>query len=1496
MSADPAGRRTGRYARRYADRPVLPVRLNLTVVDPQTGRADLLLIAEPDDTVGAVAPALAQVLRGASADLVTAGGGQVIALHADQTTALYVDGRRLDPTTPLRSSPLREGVVVSLDTPDGCLLAEPAGLVELRVVSGPGAGAVHRLGAGDAEVGSGPHCPVRLVDPAVPAAGLWVTVTAAGAVQVRPGPSTEVRLDGELLDPAGAPWPTGALLSVGTVLLDLVVPEPPDAALEPSEDGAALDFNRPPRLFPAVRTTRFRLPNRPKEGERRPLPWLMALLPLVMAIAMAVLFKRFYYLLFGLLSPITFVGNALMDRKHGRQSFRRQNVDYRELRQRIEADATAALLQERTARRRDCPDPAAVLLTAVGPRRRLWERRRVDPDLLVLRLGTADLPSEVVLDDPERPEHDRQVTWTAPDVPVTVPLVTRGVLGIAGPGELARALGRWVVCQTAVLHSPSDLRIVVLTEPAGRDAWEWVRWLPHARPADGQDTEVLLGTDTETVARRVAELLSIVTARARVRGAGDAELDEPRFLVVLDGARRLRSLPGVVTLLRDGPRVGVHLVCLDTDERLLPEECQAVAVAGPDGLRVQQALSEVVQGVRPDDVSVAWANRVARALAPVRDVGAAGDDAALPTASRLLDVLGLEPPTAPAIAARWALSGRSTTVVVGESIDGPFALDLDRDGPHGLIAGTTGSGKSELLQTIVASLAVANRPDAMTFVLVDYKGGSAFKDCEHLPHTVGMVTDLDTHLVERALTSLSAELTRREHILAAAGTKDVQDYTRLVERDPAHQPLPRLLIVIDEFASMVRELPDFVTGLVNIAQRGRSLGIHLLLATQRPSGVVSADIRANTNLRIALRVTDATESSDVLDAPDAGRISKSTPGRAYVRLGHSSLVPFQTGRVGGRRPGTRSVSTDGPWVVELGWSRLGAPGPQRPVGAATEHEELTDLSELVRAVTGAAASAAVPPQHSPWLPALPDAVLLDALPGAGVAAGPLPLIPFGLEDLPAQQVQQVAALDLATFTHLLVVGAPRSGRSQLLRTIAGSAASVLSSADLHLYGVDCGNGALLALSDLPHCGAVVQRSQTERAMRLIARLAGEVDRRQAQLAESGYADITEQRAAAAPEQRLPHLLVLLDRWEGFTTTLGELDGGRLTDAILVMLREGGSVGVHLVITGDRSLLSGRISATTEDKLALRLADRADYTMLGLNPRKLPDDPVAGRAFRAETGVETQVALLALDVSGQGQAAALAAVGLVAHDRDRDVPRARRPFRVDVLPSQLSFEQAWQLLPGPVGPLFALVGAGGDELVAVGPDLAASQPSFVVAGPPKSGRSTVLVSMARSLLAGGSAVVLVAPRPSPLRDLAGSAGVLALFDDGDVPSEALLDLLNEAGTRPVAIVLDDAELLKECDAKEVLRAIVKGSDPLARAVVLAGNAEDVCSGFSGWQVEVRKNRQGALLSPQSMSDPDLIGARLPRSALGGPIQPGRALVHLGDGQVRSVQVPMVGPGR
>lgn len=1527
------------------------MRLTLTVVDPYGGgAADVVLDADPESTVGDIAEELAKQVGVSGAQVIPighqrqqGGGG------SGGAPLVYVDGYAVDPSATVVGSPLREGAVVSLQDPSGCLPGEPTGLVELRVVGGPGAGFVHRLGVGKYDIGSGPAAYVRIEDPEVEARALTLSVSSDGACKVVVhGDKEKVTLDGESVkDRDSEEWPLGGQIGVGNSLVELARYAPPNAALKWSEDGVGLDYNRPPRLRPPQRQTSFRLPSPPREYEARPLPWLMALTPLVGAVIAVAVFGRWYYLIMAGLSPILLFANYFNDKKHGRKSHAKQVKEYEEQKERIEKDARDALVAERDDRRQAIPDPAVVLSVGTGPRTRLWERRRTDRDHLLVRVGTGQLASEVVLDDPEQDDHRRQVTWKIKDAPVALSLRTLGVVGIAGPGDSARSLGRWAVAQTAALHSPMDVQFYVLSENSAQSGWDWVRWLPHSKPSGGQDVNVLIGTDAETVGARIGELTQILDARKKAAeqkggGAQGSSFSDPDIVVVWDGSRRLRSLPGVVRLLREGPAVSMFAVCLDAEERFLPGECQAFVVAEPMAeesgrqqpdeqvqpaqqvvggfpsfqawhtgapaeaeqrarteklrLRVEEAGVERITDVRPDFVTSAWCLRLARAMSALRDISGETEDSALPGASRLLDVLQLEPPTADAIGARWRMGGQSTMAVIGESYDGPFGIDMRKDGPHGLIAGTTGSGKSELLQTIVAALAVANTPENMTFVLVDYKGGSAFKDCVKLPHTVGMVTDLDAHLVERALESLGAELKRREHILAAADAKDIEDYQDLVRRDPSHAPVPRLLIVIDEFASMVRDLPDFVTGLVNIAQRGRSLGIHLLLATQRPSGVVSPEIRANTNLRIALRVTDGGESSDVIDSPEAGHISKNTPGRAYVRLGHSSLVPFQSGRVGGRRPGAADPAALAPWVGALGWEDLGRAALTKPKTEAREDDEVTDLKVLVDAVRDANRSLGIPAQHSPWLPALDETLLLDDIDApvlAGAAPGKLPPAPFGIEDLPSDQARRPVVVDFASFGHLMIGGAPRSGRSQVLRTIAGSLARTHSVADVHLYGIDCGNGALNALTRLPHCGAVVGRNQTERVVRLVNRLKGELSRRQDLLADAGFADIGEQRASVAEDERLPHIVVLLDRWEGWVPTLGEVDHGSLTDELQTMMREGASVGIHLVLTGDRTLLVGRIATLTEDKYGLRLADRGDFSALGIPTRKVPEEIPPGRAFRNEAGTETQFALLSEDTTGQGQAAAITAIGEAATARDAEVPRARRPFRVDSLPSRIAFPDAWEMRDpeSSRSKLWALIGIGGDEIVGFGPDLADGVPSFVIAGPAKSGRSTVLMNVAQSLLAQGTRLVVAAPRQSPVRQLDGREGVLKIFTGDDIDEDEFEELIDEASPEePIAVLIDDGEILEDCDAESQMKKIVSRGAERGLALVIAGDEEDVCSGFSGWQVDAKKARRGILLSPQESSSGDLIGLRISRGMVGGQVAPGKGMLHLGDGELRTVVVP------
>jgi S-DNA-T family DNA segregation ATPase FtsK/SpoIIIE len=1487
------------------------MRIALTALTAE-GPRDVVISGADEATTGQVAAVLrtalggrdrmAQVITLPTAGLARGGrpGGQ---------ETLWLGGQALDPAAPAVTV-LREGALITLDprAAGATSLAEPSGVIELRVVGGPGAGAVHRLGIGTVTLGASPECGIRLAGPQLPAHAARVVVgrdgpllqatvepMAAQGGAGQPAAGEPVLLDSEPLT-APQQWPPGTPLQIGPHVLALARLEAPDAHLSPAT-GGGLAYNRPPRLLPSRRPRRIEIPAEPKRRDKARLQLLSALLPVAFGLVMVKLMHSYYYALFMLMSPVMMVGTWMSERRHGRTDYKKQLKEYRATMARLDSVIATERAADEAERREASPDPAAILLTATGPRRRLWERRASDPDALHLRIGLGSVPANIEFARERGGPGDADLPPVPParNVPVSLPLPGLGVIGLAGPASASRGLARWLVAQAAALHSPRDLQIVVLTaDPAAGQHWNWVRWLPHCSPRGGEDCLALIGNDPETAGKRVAELAAEASARLAAaseaggfgRLAGDG-LDPslgPAILVVLDGARLLRRLPGMPRVLAAAQQAGIYAICIDESERLLPEECAAVLAWEPGEtgwLTMRGSGFDVYGRVLADQVSTGWADRVARTLAPVRDMSRDDAEALMPSAARLLDLIQLPDPAADDICQRWRHQGRTTAAPVGVGADGPFVIDLRADGPHGLIAGTTGAGKSELLQTVIASLAVVNRPESMTFVLIDYKGGSAFKDCARLPHTVGMVSDLDGHLTERALASLSAELKRREEILLGAGAKDIEDYWDTRRGQPGLPPLPRLVLIIDEFASLVAELPDFVTGLVGIAQRGRSLGVHLVLATQRPAGVVSADIRANTNLRIALRVTDGDESADVIDTRDAAFIAKSTPGRCYVRSGAASPVAVQSARIGGRRPGTGPAGALA-HATAVPWGGLGRPLPAVSSAVAEDDGTLeTDLSVLVDAIAKAADKLGVPAQRSPWLPPLPELITLDELPHPEPAAGEIPPIPFGLTDLPARQSRGPLTLDLAHGGHLVIAGAARTGRSTVLRTIAGSVAAHASPADVHIYGLDCGTGALLPLSALPHCGAVVTRDETDRVERLLGKLRGEIMRRQQLLAAGGFAGLAEQRASAAGGDRLPWLVLLLDWWEGYFAAYENYDFGRLVDRLLQTLREGAAVGLRAVVTTDRAALIGQTGTVFGQRMLLKLTDRGDASLAGLTERSLPTSQPPGRVMFEGTPspLEAQVALLDWDASGPAQVAALRRLGGEASARYGELPPAQRPLRVDPLPARITAAEARRLSPGfaPPSSLWALAGAGGDELAPQGLDVCDDGPGLVVAGPPRSGRSTTLMTMAQSLLASGTPLVLVTPRRSPLRTLADAGGVLGILG-ADAGTD---DLTAAIGDRDRYVVIaDDAELLVNGPLSEPLEKVIRSGRDADHGLILAGSTGDLGRAYSGFVPAALKSRCGILVTVDSPNDGDLFSLRLPRNAGPGPIGRG-LLVRPGD---------------
>ncbi|MBX6370737.1 MAG: FHA domain-containing protein [Acidothermus sp.] len=1446
----------------------------------------------------------------ATITLVTQRGASAVRISADPTTpleeiltrlaeyagepatgAVAIDGWTVgDLGRPWRESRLLEGSVVDLHA---ALIRHPPAPGTRISVAGVGTA----LAASVALLGSGEGCDIRIPHPTVSArhAVLYSLPAAPGAghhleptrliadLDSRHGTWVQGRRIGR--DPE--PLPRGATVKVGEV--DVTIEEPSSPPPQRRDDGT-IPYNRPPRTFPApprAGEPPVELPTPPQPPPEQRLPVLGAVLPLGGGIVFAAVFRRPEYLLFSAFAPLAAAGQWLAERLQRSRTHRRNREAYRI--QEAEGREKIAMAARSEARRRRelFPEVAALACLArgrggmpgVGPH--LWERRPADEDFLVLRMGVAEASAFSLVEmksttaislGPGMRESRSDEAFASGmtaivDIPATLDVAKAGVVGIAGRREQCHALVRSLVLQIATLHSPRDLKLVLLSRHP--EPWEWMRWLPHLHPWPEARCEALVGTDDLTISQRIHELCELVAARGQSASLRPTatELRRPIVVVVVDDARSVRRDTPLAALLRQGPSAGVHAICVESNAAHLPEECAAVVTLGErhsrdesptatvtDTVQASREAHEVVSPlIRTDQISLDDAEEIARSLAPLRDETPHSEgERRLPTHISLLQLLGRTEPAElrDGTATTWRASAASTRAVIGVGLSGIVEIDLQRDGPHALVAGTTGSGKSELLQTLIASLALANRPDELAFVFIDYKGGATFGPCAELPHTTGVITDLDSALAERALRSLSAELKRRESLLAAAKTPDFSAYRR------AGYPLERLLIVVDEFATLAEELPDFMSGLVGIAQRGRSLGVHLILATQRPGGAVNADILANTNLRICLGVTSESESRDIIGIPDAAWIRRDTPGRGYLRTGHGEHQLFQAARVAaaGIPEGPRHRVD----ITESPFASLGNPPSNRQTSTGISLS--TELETIVRICREAAAGTMISAPRPPWLPPLGEIVETDD-------AEDRPLdVALGVRDLPEWQAQDLYRIDLRRAAHLLVVGAPRSGRTTALLTFVGRLARVTAVSDLHCYVLD-GEGRLAGLADLPHCGAVVGPHELDRIRRVLNVVLDEIESRKRLIASAGCVTVEEMRRAAPPDRRPPHILVVCDGWETLSPILEELDGGVGLDDFMRLLREGPAVGIHLALSAGRGILASRLAAFIDERIVLRLPDRTDFALAGIRPAQVPATLPAGRCFTGAEGTLTQLRLLdCADPSAAAQHRAVAQ--LAARLREKADDAARGPRTVPPFPPRISLADLLEKYPTAGDHL--LVGIGGDELAPVCLPVDECSPGLLVAGAPRSGKSTALALLADQLTRSGRPVLVVALRHSPLRHLIPAATV----DDEKTKVTSWLD---DTVDRPRAIVVDDAELLDDPELIGILERYTRQAKFRGDLIVVGGGFEELTLAFRGYISDVRRHRTGILLGPRSPLDGDVLGVRLPRTGAETTVAPGRGFL-------------------
>jgi S-DNA-T family DNA segregation ATPase FtsK/SpoIIIE len=797
-----------------------------------------------------------------------------------------------------------------------------------------------------------------------------------------------------------------------------------------------------------------------------------------------------------------------------------------------------------------------------------------------------------------------------------------------------------------------------------------------------------------------------------------------------------------------------------------------------------------------------------------------------------------------------------------------------RDGPHALVAGTTGAGKSELLQSLVLGLAWNNDPRHMNFVLIDYKGGAAFAECARLPHTVGLVTDLDPHLTRRALSSLTAELRLRERVLSGAGVASLDEYART----PAGRsnPLARLVIVVDEFAALAEELPEFVTGLIAVAQRGRSLGIHLVLATQRPGGAVSPEIRANTSLRIALRVTDSAESIDIVGSDSAAALSRELPGRAIIRTGET-ITEVQIARVGGHS--ARGPECQVHPVDEWGIARRTAES-----GAGE-----TDLNVMVTNLCNRARTRHVEQVRRPWLDPLPLVVHLS--PGKQNDAGAVPatesrmgprsaastVLTIGLCDLPDSQDQPPWRIDLLDGGGILVAGRARAGRSTTLRTIAASAAAQLTPANLHIHVIDCAGGAMTSLAPLPHVGTITGSGEPHQVAALLEQLESQLANQREELARIGAGSYAEAAHSGANTARLPFTLLLIDGWEEFLTLAEELEFGATAEAVNRLLAVGPALGLTIVVAGGRNTLTSRLTSAMARRIVLNLNDSMDYSLAGIPTKAVPAHLPPGRAMIAPDGTELQIGVVGPDPSSSGQASAIAAIAAAT-----DSPRAEAAIRLIPLPLRVPFSDLDVAPDGQRFPFAMAVGLGNDDCSTVAVDLRRMGGRFLVCGASRSGRTTALRTFAVQASARGVDLLLVSRDPLTLHHFEAADSHTA---ESRITALSLGDVVPQFDQgRKTLIVVDDCERLLDTPLGDTLTRLAQQDDP-DRAWIVAARTEDLALTFRGLGAEIRRARTGLLLQPGG-SDGEVFGLQLPRRRAARI--PGRGLV-VSAGTTTTVQV-------